>query len=41
VEALAEEAGTVRMMFNNNRGSDAPVAAQQLRELLGQEAAVR
>jgi uncharacterized protein YecE (DUF72 family) len=39
-EALAEQVATVRMMFNNNRGSDAPVAAQQLRELLGQEAAV-
>jgi hypothetical protein len=23
-------------MFNNNRGSDAPVAAEQMRELLGQ-----
>jgi len=37
-ERMAEEAGTVRMMFNNNRGSDAPVAAGQMRELLGQEA---
>jgi hypothetical protein len=26
-------------MFNNNRGSDAPVAAQRMRELLGQTAA--
>jgi uncharacterized protein YecE (DUF72 family) len=24
------------MMFNNNRGSDAPVAAERMRELLGQ-----
>jgi hypothetical protein len=24
-------------MFNNNRGSDAPVAAGRMRELLGQE----
>jgi uncharacterized protein YecE (DUF72 family) len=36
---LAEEAGTVRVMFNNNRGADAPVAAQRMRELLGQEVA--
>jgi uncharacterized protein YecE (DUF72 family) len=36
-EGLAEEADTVRMMFNNNRGDDAPVAAQRMRELLGQE----
>lgn len=34
---LAEEVPAVRMMFNNNRGSDAPVAAQRMRELLGQE----
>jgi uncharacterized protein YecE (DUF72 family) len=39
-EALAERAGTVRMMFNNNRGSDAPVAATRMRELLGQGAGV-
>jgi uncharacterized protein YecE (DUF72 family) len=26
-------------MFNNNRGADAPVAAQRMRELLGQEVA--
>jgi hypothetical protein len=25
----------VRLMFNNNRGSDAPVAAERMRELLG------
>jgi uncharacterized protein YecE (DUF72 family) len=31
---LAEDAGTVRMMFNNNRGDDAPVAAARMRELL-------
>jgi uncharacterized protein YecE (DUF72 family) len=36
---LAEEAGTVHVMFNNNRGADAPVAAQRMRELLGQEVA--
>ena len=33
--ALAEDASEVRMMFNNNRGSDAPVAAARMRELLG------
>ena len=26
-------------MFNNNRGSDAPVAAERMRELLGQTTA--
>jgi uncharacterized protein YecE (DUF72 family) len=36
---LAEEVPTVRMMFNNNRGADAPRAAQRMRELLGQEVA--
>jgi uncharacterized protein YecE (DUF72 family) len=40
-EGLAEEADTVRVMFNNNRGDDAPTAAQQLRALLGQEPAER
>jgi uncharacterized protein YecE (DUF72 family) len=39
-EALAEQAGTVRMMFNNNRGADAPVAAQRMRELIGEKAGV-
>jgi uncharacterized protein YecE (DUF72 family) len=34
---LAEEAETVRVMFNNNRGDDAPVGAQRLRQLLGQQ----
>jgi uncharacterized protein YecE (DUF72 family) len=36
---LAEDASVVRVMFNNNRGADAPVAAQRMRELLGQEVA--
>lgn len=40
-EGLAEHAGTVRVMANNNRGDDAPVAASQLREILGQEAHAR
>ena len=31
---LASDASEVRMMFNNNRGSDAPVAAARMRELL-------
>jgi uncharacterized protein YecE (DUF72 family) len=34
-EGLAEEADTVRVMFNNNRGDDAPAAATRLRQLLG------
>ncbi|MCW3004812.1 MAG: hypothetical protein JWQ20_4110 [Conexibacter sp.] len=34
-ERLAEEADTVRVMFNNNRGDDAPNAATRLRQLLG------
>jgi uncharacterized protein YecE (DUF72 family) len=34
---LAESAGDVHVMFNNNRGDDAPTAAQRFRALLGQE----
>jgi uncharacterized protein YecE (DUF72 family) len=37
-EAMAEQADTVRVMFNNNRGGDAPQAAERMRELLGQRA---
>ena len=33
-EGLAQEAQEVRMMFNNNRGSDAPRAAERMKELL-------
>jgi uncharacterized protein YecE (DUF72 family) len=33
---LAKTAEQVRLHFNNNRGSDAPVAAERMRELLGQ-----
>jgi uncharacterized protein YecE (DUF72 family) len=33
---LAQEAGEVRVMFNNNKSDYAPKAAEQLRELLGQ-----
>jgi uncharacterized protein YecE (DUF72 family) len=39
--SLAEtvgDGGQVRLMFNNNRGRDAPVAAERMRELLGQTA---
>lgn len=36
VRDLAAQVPRVHMMFNNNRGSDAPVAAQRLREILGQ-----
>jgi uncharacterized protein YecE (DUF72 family) len=35
-ESLAEQADTVQVMFNNNRGDDAPVAAERMRELLAQ-----
>jgi uncharacterized protein YecE (DUF72 family) len=41
VERLAEEAGTVRVMFNNNRGADAPVAAERFKQLLPASAARR
>ncbi len=37
--ALAEDASVVRMMFNNNRGDDAPRAAARMRALLGHEVA--
>jgi uncharacterized protein YecE (DUF72 family) len=33
---LARTAEEVRLHFNNNRGADAPVAAERMRELLGQ-----
>jgi uncharacterized protein YecE (DUF72 family) len=38
-QELASRATDVRIMFNNNRGADAPVAAERLRALLGQEVA--
>lgn len=38
-EGLGEGTRDVRMMFNNNRGADAPLAAARTRELLGQEPA--
>jgi uncharacterized protein YecE (DUF72 family) len=39
VEALAEQASAVHVQFNNNRGNDAPLAAQRFRELIGQTTA--
>lgn len=36
-QALAEQAGEVHVAFNNNRGDDAPTAAQRFQALLGQE----
>ncbi len=36
VDDLAEQAAEVRVMYNNNRSSDAPVAAARFRELVGQ-----
>jgi uncharacterized protein YecE (DUF72 family) len=35
--ALAESAGEVHVLFNNNRDDDAPTAAARFRSLLGQE----
>jgi uncharacterized protein YecE (DUF72 family) len=35
---LAQDADAVHVMFNNNRGDDAPVAAGRMRELLDEEA---
>ena len=40
VGSLAEQAGEVHVAFNNNRGDDAPTAAQRFRALLGQAPAV-
>jgi uncharacterized protein YecE (DUF72 family) len=39
VEGLAEQAGEVHALFNNNRGADAPSAAQRFRLLMGQDGA--
>jgi uncharacterized protein YecE (DUF72 family) len=36
VQGLAEQATEVHVAFNNNRGDDAPTAAQRFRSLLGQ-----
>ena len=37
MRTLAESSGDVHVMFNNNRGDDAPTAAQRFRALVGQE----
>ena len=37
VRELAEMASDTRVMFNNNRGRDAPTSARRLREILGQD----
>jgi uncharacterized protein YecE (DUF72 family) len=36
-QRLGDDADEVHLMFNNNRGDDAPVAARRMRELLGQD----
>jgi uncharacterized protein YecE (DUF72 family) len=36
VTGMAEQAAEVHVAFNNNRGDDAPTAAQRFRSLLGQ-----
>jgi uncharacterized protein YecE (DUF72 family) len=36
VHSMAEQAAEVHVAFNNNRGDDAPTAAQRFRALLGQ-----
>ena len=37
VETMAEDAGSVHVMFNNNRGADAPTSARRFRTLMGQD----
>ena len=37
VRGLAEQAGEVHVLFNNNRGDDAPTAARQFAALMGQD----
>ncbi|HEY7633208.1 MAG TPA: DUF72 domain-containing protein [Thermoleophilaceae bacterium] len=37
VRGLAEQAGEVHTLFNNNRGDDAPTSAQRFMSLLGQD----
>ena len=36
-EGMAEQAAEVHVLFNNNRGDDAPTAARRFRALLGQD----
>jgi uncharacterized protein YecE (DUF72 family) len=37
VQGMAEDADSVHVMFNNNRGADAPTAARRFRTLMGQD----
>jgi uncharacterized protein YecE (DUF72 family) len=37
IRGMAEEAGMVHVMFNNNRGADAPTSARRFRMLMGQD----
>jgi uncharacterized protein YecE (DUF72 family) len=37
VRGLAEQAGEVHTLFNNNRGDDTPTSAQRFMSLLGQD----
>ena len=37
VRGLADQTADVRTLFNNNRSADAPTAARQFRELIGQD----
>jgi uncharacterized protein YecE (DUF72 family) len=37
VRSMAEDAGMVHVMFNNNRGADAPTSARRFRALMGQD----
>jgi uncharacterized protein YecE (DUF72 family) len=37
VRSMAEDAGEVHLMFNNNARDNAPVSARRMRELLGQD----
>ena len=34
---MAEQAAEVHVLFNNNRGADAPTSARRMRQLLGQD----
>src|SRR5690348_17603446 len=36
-ETMAEDAVSVHVAFNNNRGRDAPTSARRFRQLLGQD----
>jgi uncharacterized protein YecE (DUF72 family) len=36
-ERMAEDAASVHVAFNNNRGRDAPTSARRFRQLLGQD----